>query len=96
MGQVSDLRDLKGRLGRFAADFTGSLVATISGPKIDDWLRALRLSATSRNNFRRVLIVMFNFAMQRGYAASNPADKTSKAKDVDEAPGILTVPSPGC
>jgi integrase len=85
------LSDLKSRLGRFAADFNGTLVATITGPQIDDWLRLLKQSSASRNNFRRVVIVMFNFAVQRGYATNNPAEKTAKAKEVDEAPGILTV-----
>ncbi len=85
------LDDLKSRLGRFAADFDGQLVSTITGAQIDDWLRALRLSPTTRNNFRRVVVVMFNFAVQRGYAVRNPAESTAKAKVIDETPGILTV-----
>jgi hypothetical protein len=31
-------------------------------------------------NFRHVLVVIFNHAVQSGYAASNPAEKTLKAK----------------
>lgn len=85
------LTDLKYRLGRFAGEFNGQVVATITGAQIDDWLRALKASPTTRNNFRRVLIVMFNFAMQRGYATENPAGTTAKAKVVSEVPGILTV-----
>ncbi len=34
---------------------------------------------------------MFNHAVRRGYAISNPADKTAKAKVVGETPGILNV-----
>ncbi len=85
------LEDLRLRLGRFASAFNGALVATITGAEIDDWLRSLNLSPQSRNNFRRVAITMFNFAAQRGYATDNPADKTTKAKKVDEAPGILGI-----
>jgi integrase len=35
--------------------------------------------------------MMFNHAIARGYATSNPAEKTAKAKVVDSPPGILTV-----
>lgn len=84
------LKDLRLRLGRFAEEFNGKPVATITGAEIDDWLRALKLSPQSRNNFRRVVGSAFNFAVQRGYAASNPAEKTAKAKLVGGVPGILT------
>jgi integrase len=85
------LEDLRSRLNRFAQKFDGQMVATITSAQIDDWLRALHVSPTTRNNFRRVLVTMCNFAVQRGYATSNPAEKTAKAKELGEAPGILTV-----
>lgn len=85
------LDDLKSRLGRFASEFQGQTVATITAAQIDDWLRALAVAPTTRNNFRRVLVVMFNFAVQRGYAVANPAETTAKAKVIDGAPGILSV-----
>ncbi len=85
------LSDLRSRLARFAATFDGQVVATITGAQIDDWLRGLSLSPTSRNNYRRVLVVMFNYAIQRGYATGNPAETTAKAKVIGDAPGILTV-----
>jgi integrase len=85
------IEDLTSRLTRFAEKFDGQKVATITGAQIDDWLRSLNVSPVSRNNYRRVLIVMFNYATQRGYATSNPAESTAKAKVVGEKPGILTV-----
>lgn len=85
------LDDLDSRLNRFANDFDGQKVATITSAQIDNWLRALQLSPVSRNNFRRVLIVMFNYAVRCGYATSNPAANTAKAKAVDQAPGILII-----
>ena len=72
-------------------DFPNVTVAEIEIKDIDDWLRALDVAPITRNNFRRLLIVLFNFAVQRGYAKSNPAKATDKAKVVGEAPGILTV-----
>jgi integrase len=85
------LEDLSSRLNRFAQEFDRQMVATITNAQIDDWLRGLKLSPTSRNNYRRVLVVMFNYAMRNGYASSNPAESAAKAKVVDQAPGILTI-----
>jgi integrase len=92
------LGDLRSRLGQFAAHFKGNPVAEITATEIDDWLRSLshsktgnRLAATTRNNFRRVLIVAFNFAKARGYCIGNPAEETAKAKAVEGIVGILTV-----
>ena len=87
------LKDLRLRLGRFADEFNGKPVATITGAEIDDWLRALKLSPQSRKNFRTVLKSAFNFAVQRGYATGNPVDKTAKGKIVRGAPGILSISS---
>lgn len=67
------------------------MVATITTARLDEWLRGLNLSPVTRNNFRRLLIVAFNYAVQHGYATQNPAEKTSKAKEKSGAPGILTV-----
>jgi hypothetical protein len=60
------LGDLKSRLGQFAADFDGKPVAEITSTEVDQWLRSLSneetgklLAATTRNNFRRVLVVCF-------------------------------------
>jgi len=65
---------------------------------VDEWLRSLsdketgkRLSPVTRNNFRRVLIVAFNFAKERGYCVGNPAETSAKAKVIESAIGILTV-----
>jgi integrase len=92
------LGDLRNRLKQFATSFDGKPVAEITSTEIDNWLRGLSdsqtgkpLAATSRNNFRRVLMVAFNFAQDRGYCVGNPVEKTAKAKAIQTAPGILTV-----
>src|SRR5436190_9617710 len=85
------VQDLRSRLPRFAKKFDGKMVATITASEIDNWLRALPVGPTTRNNFRRTLVMMFNHAIARGYATDNPAAKTAKAKVVDSPPGILTV-----
>jgi len=85
------LNDLAYRLVRFAMDFPNQMVATITTAQIDDWLRALDLSPQSRQNFRRVVYTLFEFAISRGYAVENPVGKTAKVRIVSTAPGILTV-----
>ena len=88
---VPHLTDLRSRLKPFAEKFDGRPVATITSAEIDDWLRSLKLSPVSRNNFRKVIVSAFNFAVQRGYAIDNPAAKTAKAREPKTKPGILTV-----
>jgi integrase len=92
------LSDLGSRLRQFSDRFDGKPVAEITSPQIDEWLRSLsdkdsgkRLSPVTRNNFRRVLIVAFNFAKERGYCIGNPAANTARAKVIETAIGILTV-----
>jgi integrase len=92
------LSDLRSRLNHFSETFDGKPIAEIASTEIDEWLRSLshketgkRLSPISRNNFRRVLIVAFNFARDRNYCTDNPAQKTAKAKAVETVIGILTV-----
>jgi integrase len=92
------LGDLRSRLNQFSEIFDGKAIAEITSTQIDEWLRSLsdketgkRLSPITRNNFRRVLIVAFNFARDRGYCLENPAAKTAKAKVIESIVGILTV-----
>jgi integrase len=75
----------------FAEKFNGQMVATITSAEIDDWLRSLKVSPVTRNHYRRLIVLAFNFAVQRGYAAGNPAEKTAKAKEPKAEIGILTV-----
>jgi integrase len=85
------LRDIRIRLGKFAEKFDGQMVATITSKDIDDWLRSLPFSPLTRNHYRALVVLAFNFAVRNGYAAANPAVGAAKAKIVGEAPGILTV-----
>jgi len=92
------LDNLRSRLGQFSSVFGEKHVAHLTVQDIDDWLLNLShskngkpLSHTTRNNFRRVLVTLFNFALDRGYCINNPAKKTAKAKVIDKPPPILTV-----
>ncbi len=83
--------DLRSRLNIFAEKFNGQPVATITSAEIDDWLRSLNVSPVTRNHYRRLIVLAFNFAVQRKYATDNPAEKTAKAKEGGGNIGILTV-----
>lgn len=83
------LSDLTHRLARVGQIFDERPVATIEPRELDDWLRGLDQSPTSRVNFRKVLRTAFEFAVSRGYARENPVVKTAKVKAEHAAPGIL-------
>jgi integrase len=85
------LSDLRSRLNIFAEKFDDKPVATITSAEIDDWLRSLPVSPVTRNHYRRLIVLAFNFAVQRGYATDNPAEKTAKAKERGGVIGILNV-----
>jgi integrase len=85
------LRDIRIRLGKFADHFNGRMIAAITQKEIDDWLRSLPFSPLTRNHYRRLAVLAFNFAMRHGYSISNPAVGAAKAKVIGEAPGILAV-----
>jgi integrase len=88
---VRHVCDLRSRLNIFAEKFNGQPVATITTAEIDDWLRSLKVSPVTRNHYRRLIVLAFNFAVQRGYSTDNPAEMTAKAKERDREIGILTV-----
>lgn len=85
------LKDLKSRLEIFAKAHPQKSIAEFTAAEIDDWLRGLPHSPVTRNNYKRLLGVLFSYAEARNYIPSNPAQKTEKAKVKPEKPGILTV-----
>jgi integrase len=55
-------------------------------------LRSLKVGAVSRNNVKRLLGVLFSFAVKRRYTLKNPAVETDRATVTQDKPGILTLP----
>ena len=82
--------DLKQRLGRFEKDFGSNAVATLKRDEIADWLHSLNLAPTTTNNFRRILVVMFNDAIEGGFIEKNPAEKVKRSKVVERETEVLT------
>ena len=85
------LSDIRSRLSVFAEKFDGQMVATITSKEIDTWLRSLPVAPLTRNHYRQVVVLAFNFAVRAGYATANPAARAAKAKVIGQAPEILSV-----
>ncbi len=78
------LKDLRGRLGRFAQGFIGA-ISFVTSAEIEDFLRGLKLSGRSRNNYRRAIGTLFYFGESRGYLPKGMAqvDSVAVAKEED-------------
>jgi integrase len=88
------LRDLRVRLNRFAESkpFKNRSIHEIDATEIDDWLRALSGGSVNRKNYRRLVSVLFSFALKRKYVLKNPVKEVEIPTVKPTKPGILTVP----
>ena len=88
--------NLTWRLNRFEKAFGARMAGEVSTNEVRDWLASLgELSATSFNNYRRVLHAMFVFGVAEDYLASNPIAKIPLYIVAHKAPTILTVEEAG-
>jgi integrase len=85
------LKDLRIRLNVFARTFGSKSAIDVSARMVDDWIIQLPHSGTTRNNYRRLLDVLFSFAVDRKYVLQVPISKQSKSAVKRGKPGILTV-----
>jgi integrase len=83
------LKDLRYRLKRFGEDFGDQVIAMITNSQCNDWLKNIPYAPGSRNSFRRVLKLFFDYAVIEGYCRETPMAKTTKAKETDEPVEIL-------
>ena len=100
------LRDVKQKAGRFAVDFGERPLPSIERAEIREWLAGLRivtkdedgmangvgdpLTAESRNCYRRILGLVFGFALREGYISANPIAAVETAKGTAGSIGIFT------
>ncbi len=70
------VEDCLWRIRRFARDFQMP-ISHVCTRDIEEWLCKLTTSLATRNNFRRHIITLFNFARRRGYI---PRDRETEAK----------------
>jgi integrase len=79
---IRHVKDLRGRLGRFAREVTGH-IANVTRRDLALWLRGLGLSSRSHDNFRQVLVLLFRFAQKQAYLPEGrtEAEKTEPMGD---------------
>jgi integrase len=85
------LKDLRIRLNIFARTFGSEKTVNVSQKMVDDWIMELPYSGTTKNNYRRLLGVLFRFAVNRKYVLQIPISEESKSSVKRGKPGILTV-----
>ncbi len=73
------LQDLRYRLNQFADAFKRDL-CNVTTAQVQEWLDGHKLSPQGYTNFRRVLHLLFKFAVARGYAADNPLGEVERVK----------------
>ena len=64
------LKDIRGLLGDFAKDFQCPL-SSIQPEDLREYLNAKRVGLVSKENRRRMLVVLFNFAKAQGWLRAN-------------------------
>jgi integrase len=84
------LLDLRSRLGRFQKEFGARSVATITRDELTDWIRGLGQSATSQNNYLRLIRVLFSEGVKGKFLDESPAKHVTEAKTTQTEVGTLT------
>ena len=74
---------------QFCVTFGETEVSSITSEDIGNWLLKSFPHPVTRNNNRRVLVNLFNFAKSKRYIDINPATETTTAKQVIKDVGIL-------
>jgi integrase len=86
------VKDIKSRLGQFAKAFAVP-ISTVTGAQIQEWLDNLGGAGRTRNNYRRLLTSLFNFAIRRGYLPKDHSEMQAVEK-ADDGHGEIEVFSP--
>ncbi len=88
--------DLESRLGRFKADHVNIEVRSLTSQTLGEWLDGLarvrggRLTVQSRENFRRVVYGLCEFAVRKGWLITNPVARVERHKVGDRDVRIYT------
>jgi integrase len=84
------IRDCEIQYAAFARDFGTRSLDEITTEGLQAWVKARKLSVTTRNNWRRDLGMVWRFAIGRGRAAANPAALLPRGLPEDGPIAILT------
>ena len=84
------LSDLRSRLSHFRDAFKGRKVNTIEASEIADWIHNRDAGAQTKQNFRRILHNLFNFALRKKFVSENPVKAIPPIRLKDTNPEIYT------
>jgi integrase len=84
------LIEFEHRAGHFGKAFPARDIGSITQEEIEEWLRTTFVHRVTRNNNRKTVVNLFNFAASKGYVARNPASGIGKAREERVEIGILT------
>ena len=85
----STLKVYRHRVKQFCLTFGQSEVSGITAEEIENWLIKSFPHPVTRNNNRRVLVNLFNFAKSKKYIEINPVAEITPSKQVGKDVGIL-------
>lgn len=77
------------RVDQFAESFPDRNINTLTADEIGRWLNSQFPHSVTRNNNRRVLVNLFNFAKSKKYIEGNPVLEIEPAKESNGEVGIL-------
>ena len=86
---ASHLRDITNRFNIFVGAFDSWPLSELTTSGIEAWLR--KYEGQNHNNYLQRLTSLFNYAVKRGYLASNPVGPIERVKLTDKEIEILTV-----
>lgn len=78
------------RLTKFCSRFTDGIL-DIKSNHIDDWLRDLKSSARTRNNYRADIVSLFRFARTRGYLPKGLPTEVEDTKFLSESESEIEI-----
>ncbi len=76
---------------RFAADFGSRGFTEIEADQITAWLDRTASHPTTRHNYRRAVVHLFNIAITKKWCVENPAAKSRKDDSLPPEPEVFTV-----
>lgn len=86
------LRDLRMVRKAFCADFGVRKIKGITGAQLNEWLRGLPVSGTTRFNYFKMLRTFFRWAEMYEHCPTDPTRRVAPPKKEEPAKRILTIP----
>jgi integrase len=83
------MKTYRGYVKKFAADFPARDIGAITTEEVENWLIRNFSNPVSRNNYRRVLVNLFNIAKKKKYVDKNPVAEIGTASEPSGEVGIL-------